>query len=111
MWGTTGFQLSSIVGPALAGVLIAIFHSPTLVYVVDALSALLFFAALLPIRAHVEKPRSAEAPSLRSLLAGAAFVWRSKVILGAITLDLFAVLLGGAVALLPVYAKDILHVG
>src|SRR5262249_52570801 len=52
-----------------------------------------------------------EAPTLRSLLAGAGFVWRSKIILGAITLDLFAVLLGGAVALLPVYAKDILRVG
>ncbi len=52
-----------------------------------------------------------EAATLKSLVAGFGFVWRTKVILAAITLDMFAVLLGGAVALLPVYAKDILHVG
>lgn len=58
---------------------------------------------------HVPLPR--EPVSLRSLLAGAAFVWQRKALLGAVSLDLFAVLLGGAVALLPIYAKDILHVG
>ncbi|MEO6321973.1 MAG: MFS transporter, partial [Polaromonas sp.] len=58
---------------------------------------------------HVPPPR--EPVSLRTLLAGAAFVWRRKALLGAVSLDLFAVLLGGATALLPMFAKDILHVG
>lgn len=58
---------------------------------------------------HVPPPR--EPVSLRTLLAGAEFVWQRKVLLGAVSLDLFAVLLGGATALLPMFAKDILHVG
>ena len=74
------------------------------------LVARLFVAVLFSLR-----PRPPAASSERvgggSLLAGAAFVWRTKLILGAISLDMFAVLLGGATALLPVYAKDILHAG
>ena len=58
---------------------------------------------------HVPPPR--EPASLRTLLAGAEFVWQRKALLGAVSLDLFAVLLGGATALLPMFAKDILHVG
>ena len=62
------------------------------------------------IRARTN-PRGAEAVTLRSLLAGFSFVWKSDLILAAITLDLFAVLLGGATALLPIFARDILHAG
>jgi Transmembrane secretion effector len=58
---------------------------------------------------HVPPPR--EPVTLRTLLAGAEYVWQRKALLGAVSLDLFAVLLGGAVALLPMFAKDILHVG
>ncbi len=111
MWNTTAFQVSSIVGPAIGGLLISIFHSATTVYVLDALFAILFFVTLAMIRSGIRPPRTLEALTPGSLLAGAAFVYRNKIVLGALTLDLFAVLLGGAVALLPIYAKDILHVG
>src|SRR5207247_4654023 len=69
-------------------------------------------AALLPIA--IPKPpqrRSQQGTTLATLFAGFRYVWSEKVVLGAISLDLFAVLLGGAVALLPVYARDILHAG
>lgn len=109
-WNSTGFQLSSIVGPALAGGIIWLTHSATLVYVVDASSALTFFAVLafIPDRPIVNK---AGAFNLRSVVAGLEFVWQNKIVLGALTLDMVAVLLGGAVALLPIYARDILMVG
>jgi MFS family permease len=63
------------------------------------------------VQPHVSADRPRPTRSLASLLAGARFVWRTKLLLAAITLDLFAVLLGGATALLPMYAKDILKVG
>src|SRR5207248_7758171 len=72
--------------------------------------ALVCAALVCTIRPHAA-PRPAEEVSLRSLLAGVQFVWRSKLILATITLDLFAVLFGGATALLPVFARDILAVG
>ena len=59
----------------------------------------------------ISKPRPREPVSLKNVLAGLHYIWRKKIILGSISLDLFAVLLGGAVALLPVYAHEILHTG
>ena len=109
-WSTSGFQLATIVGPALGGLLIAATQSAEWVYV---LAAPLTLALVVAIRRIRPRPsvRSEEPLGLASLLAGVTFVWRTKLVLGAISLDMFAVLLGGATALLPVYAKDILHAG
>lgn len=109
-WSTGGFHLASLVGPAMSGLLIGWLKGATLVYVLDAASALCFFFFLLMIRLRPARTAPREM-SLRELAAGLGFVRRSKLILAAITLDMFAVLLGGATTLLPVYAKDILQVG
>jgi MFS family permease len=109
-WHSTGFQLSSVLGPALAGGLIAWLHSATMVYALTAAMALVNCTCLAMIRSRPFVP-STEPRSLAVLAAGLSFVWRTKVMLAAITLDMFAVLLGGVTSLLPVYAKDILLVG
>lgn len=109
-WHSGTFQLSTVVGPALAGGLIGLLHSATLIYALTAAMALVNCGCLAMIRPRPYVP-STEPPSLAALAAGVSFVWRTKVMLGAITLDMFAVLLGGATALLPGYAKEILHVG
>ncbi len=103
-----GFQLSAIAGPALGGLL---FHlRPEAVYVASTALSAVSLTCVLGLRAGRD-PASEEAPALESVLAGVRLIRRTPVMLGAISLDLFAVLLGGAVALLPVFAKDILHVG
>lgn len=109
-WHSSGFQLATIIGPAIGGAIVGLTHSATPVYLLNAGLAVAFLIFLTCIRSRPFTP-STEPVSLHSLLAGLSFVWRTKVILGAITLDMFAVLLGGATALLPVYAKDILLVG
>lgn len=102
------FQLATITGPALGGLVYAI--SPGVPYVVMAAGWGL--SALLLSFIRVERPVTAkEPPTFKALFAGVAFVRANPAILGTISLDLFAVLLGGATALLPVYAKDILHTG
>ncbi|MGN6390348.1 MAG: MFS transporter, partial [Burkholderiaceae bacterium] len=105
---SAGMQAGVIVGPALGGLIYA--AGASLVYLA---SGALLAAALLLIRRirieHVAPPR--EPVTLRTLFAGIEFIWRRKEVLGAISLDMFAVLLGGAVALLPVFARDVLHVG
>lgn len=107
-WNSSTFQIASMAGPALGG--LVIYYTLTGAYVLDAACSLVFFAFLLLIRprAVVPIPRRV---SLASLLAGVRFVWRTRIILATISLDLFAVLLGGAVYLIPAYAKEILHVG
>ncbi|MBD2414523.1 MFS transporter [Nostoc calcicola FACHB-389] len=109
-WNSSSFQLASVIGPALGGFGIALLGSATGVYVLAAIAALLCFILTLAI---TEKKgiRVSEPISIEALAAGAKFVWQNQLILAAITLDMFAVLLGGAVALLPIFAKDILHVG
>jgi MFS family permease len=109
-WGSSAWQLAAVLGPALGGLFIARTQSATFIYVLDAIMALIFFVLVAMIHSK-EQARPREAMSVKSLAAGANFIWNTKVILAAITLDMFAVLLGGATALLPVYAKDILHVG
>jgi MFS family permease len=108
-WLSTSFELSSISGPALGGWLIALGGSATGAFLVAAAGQVLFVLLLLrlPARAPV-RPTTTGA---RELFAGFGFIRRHPVFLAAITLDLFAVLFGGAVALLPIFAKDILHVG
>ena len=104
---STGVQTAVICGPALGGLLYA--HGPTTVYAVCAV--LLLAASALTLTVKYEHRPSTQAASWSTVLAGLHFVWERKVLLGATTLDLFAVLLGGATALLPIYARDILHTG
>lgn len=105
---TSTFQTATIVGPALGGLLFA--FGPGVVF---ACVGSLYFLASIFIGLVKSKPRVGirEPVSVSSVLAGLSFIFGNKVVLGAISLDLFAVLLGGATALLPVYAKEILNVG
>lgn len=103
------FQTATIVGPAIGGLLFAAQGGE----VVYAVAALLFVAALVNVLRVTERTeeRLPEAMSREALFAGARFVRRTPVLFGAISLDLFAVLFGGAMALLPLFAKSILDVG
>ncbi|MDB5870522.1 MAG: major facilitator superfamily 1 [Polaromonas sp.] len=107
-FSSAGMQAAVITGPALGGVIFV--AGATAVY---ATCAFLFAAAcgLIAVLRYDHVPPPREPVSLKTLLAGAEFVWQRKALLGAVSLDLFAVLLGGATALLPMFAKDILHVG
>ena len=109
-WNTSTFEIATVAGPAMGGFLIAYVGIPS-VYVLGAALELLFLLALGRVTYFQVPQRSALKRSWRDVLAGAEFIWRKKVILGASSLDLFAVLLGGATALLPIYADQILHVG
>ncbi|MGD9646272.1 MAG: MFS transporter [Pirellulales bacterium] len=109
-WHTGGFHMAAVVGPALGGWVVAVTHKPALVYVLDLLSSLFFLLMLARISIPT-KAAASGALSWRTLAAGIEFLLRTRILLAAISLDMFAVLLGGAVALLPVYAKDILQVG
>jgi MFS family permease len=110
------FQFSCVVGPVVFGMVIAMTphaqqnHTAWSVYALNALASIICFALVVPIK-HEHKVKSAEPVSAKSLVEGFRFVYHSKIILGIITLDLFAVLLGGTVTILPIYAADIFHVG
>jgi MFS family permease len=109
-WNSSIFQGATILGPTVGGLLYAFFRGPAAVYAAAILVAA--GAVLLTLRINArEKPRPREPINLRTVLAGFGYIWKQKVVLGSISLDLFAVLLGGAVALLPVYAREILHTG
>jgi len=115
-------QAAIIAGPALGGALYALgpwlapdkaaatHWGAALVYAVCLLLLAASIAAVLSIR-HRPTPRRKASPGFAELTAGLRFIWNRPVVLGAISLDLFAVLLGGATALLPVFARDILHTG
>ena len=109
-WNASLHQFASITGPVAAGALIAATGGAAIVYVVDLVLIAIGATASLAIRRRAIEP-SGRPRSPRELLAGLEHVWRTKTILGVITLDLFAVLFGGVVALLPIFAKDVLHVG
>jgi len=109
-WATSSFQLATIVGPAIGGFVISWFKLAWVVYLIDATVTLFFFALVLRI-APRPSASGKEPITWRSVLGGVEFVWRTKLVLGALSLDMFAVLLGGATALLPIFAKDILQVG
>jgi MFS family permease len=114
-WGSAIFQIANIVGPALGGVLFTLplhqrLHGASLVYLVT-FGAILWFLALVG-SLHVRPGRMEHrAISREVILAGFHYVAETQVLLGSISLDLFAVLLGGAVALMPIFAQDILHAG
>ena len=109
-WGSSFWQMATVAGPMLGGVVYAAWGGPAAVYALAAacsLGALTLSAGIQPLGA-----RAARSPATRaSVLAGVRYVWGNQIVLGAISLDLFAVLLGGATALLPVYARDVLHLG
>jgi MFS family permease len=102
------FQISAVAGPAVGGILFAL--RAELVYAVAIVLALVALGCVLAMRSGRE-PAAEGAAGIDEVLAGVRLIRRTKVLLGAISLDLFAVLFGGAVALLPVFAKDILEVG
>jgi len=104
----TAGQTAIVLGPALGGFLYV--AGPALVYALCA--ALFVSASVLTSTLRIERrPRSQEPPTLATVFAGIAYIRRRRELLGAISLDLFAVLLGGATALLPIYARDILYTG
>ncbi len=109
-WSGGSFHLSSVAGPAAGGALIAITHHAAWVYGLNAAASMLCLAMVFLIH-QTHSVAQPEPMSIRSLLTGFRFVFASRIILGTITLDLFAVLLGGATTLLPIFAKDILHSG
>lgn len=107
-WNSSSWQVATIAGPVAGGLLYGV--SPGAAYAIAAflIGIAGIFCLLIPKPAqHSES----EKPSLETLFAGFRYIYREKVVLGAISLDLFAVLLGGAIALLPVYARDILVLG
>jgi len=104
---SSGMEIAVISGPAIGGLLYA--SGPIWVYVCCTVLMLLATGLILAVHYHHKPPQLAA--SWASLFAGVRFVWTRKLILGASSLDLFAVLLGGATALLPIYARDILHTG
>jgi len=104
----TAWQFAGILGPVAGGLLYGI--SPSFAFGTAGAFALVgLFCVLFIPRPAAHEPHSAA--NLETLLAGVRYIWHQKVVLGAISLDLFAVLLGGAYALMPIYAKDILHAG
>jgi MFS family permease len=114
-WNASTFQIATIAGPALGGIAYALFHGPEAVYTMAVAVSLLSIVLTFRIHPLPTSPgkelAEREPTSVRTALAGFRFIWEKKLILGSISLDMFAVLLGGAVALLPVYAREILHTG
>jgi MFS family permease len=109
-WSSSIFQSAVITGPLAGGLLYGLSGTPLPVYGGAAVIYLGGLALVSRIRvAAPQRPRGVASPGV--LLEGLRYIWREKLILGAISLDLFAVLLGGATALLPIYAKEILHAG
>ncbi len=109
-WNASIFQAATILGPSFGGIVYAAFRGPEAVYAIAMVTAVGATISSFRIRPEV-KPRPREPMSMKTVFAGLHYIWNKKLILGAISLDLFAVLLGGAVALLPVYAREILHTG
>jgi len=122
-WNASTFQIATIAGPAIGGIAYALFRGPEAVYAIAVTVSIV--SSILTLRIHplptapakelaerLSGRASDKDPiSLRTVFAGFRFIWEKKLILGSISLDMFAVLLGGAVALLPVYARTILHTG
>src|ERR1700675_1878216 len=109
-WTSSVYQAATILGPAVGGVVYAAFHGPAFVYAASATAASVAALATMQIKTTA-KTRNREPVNRDSMLAGFRYIWHEKLIFGSISLDLFAVLLGGAVALLPVYAREILRTG
>lgn len=109
-WASVFFQGTIILSPSVGGIIYAITRGPAAVYLLSLFGAIVAALCAAKITAPSAE-RTPEPLNWQTTLAGLHFIWREKRILGSISLDLFAVLLGGAVALLPVYAKEILRTG
>ncbi len=107
-WSASTFELSTVVGPALGGLIVA-FWGYAAVYVLDVFTSLAL--ALLLLGVKISAPPGGNFRPAVGIFAGVKFMWRNKTVLAAMSLDLFAVILGGATALLPIYADQILHAG
>jgi MFS family permease len=108
-WNSSAFETASVTGPAVAGLLL-VHHPYWVIYVIDAATSVAFFLLLLATPSSWERG-NARPTGFDGLFDGLRFVFRTKIVLATITLDLFAVLFGGANALLPIFADRILHVG
>lgn len=109
-WNSSAYEIANVGGPALAGVLIASSGSHA-VYWIQAICAFLTLFCFWGLGVRGAARRVAPAEGSQGLLEGLRFVWRDRLVLPAIALDLFAVLFGGATALLPIFAVDVLHTG
>jgi len=109
-WNSSVWQFASITGPTAAGILVGFFNQVTFIYVFGAAAAVIFSVLVGFIKGR-QLALAERSATLDSMKAGLRFMRDTKVILAAITLDMFAVLFGGAVALLPIYATDVLQVG
>jgi len=109
-WNTSTWQVASITGPTVAGLIIGFSNSVTVIYIFGAIVASIFCILLTMIKGR-KLALAEKSATWKSLTEGFNFMRNTRVILAAITLDMFAVLFGGAVALLPIYATDILKVG
>jgi MFS family permease len=114
-WGANVFQTANIAGPALGGVLLTLtvpfgLSGPPLVYLLTMVTLLSFLYLVWSLDVRIGRLEHGRV-SLKLILAGFAYVWKARMVLGAITLDLAAVLLGGCTALMPIFAQDILHTG
>ncbi len=118
-WNASTFQIANIAGPAIGGIAYAAFRGPEGVYAISVFVSIVSCILTLRIKPQptsrekqfAVEAREKEPTSIRTVLAGLRFIWEKKLILGSISLDMFAVLLGGATTLLPVYAREILHTG
>ena len=117
-WGATVYQIANMSGPAVGGLLFTMplmgalepLHGAPVVYVLTLAMLVSFIVLVGMIRSPMERS-SKKGFTMRTVLAGLEYVWHTKLLLGSISLDLFAVMLGGATALLPIFATDILHAG
>ncbi|HTW24262.1 MAG TPA: MFS transporter [Candidatus Baltobacteraceae bacterium] len=109
-WGATFFEVATILGPAVGGLVYTIFRGAGAVYAVAMAGGVAGAVSMSRVKLAPRK-KKLEILNWKTVFAGLHYIWREKIVLGSISLDLFAVLLGGAVALLPAYARDILHTG
>jgi MFS family permease len=114
-WGANVFQIANISGPALGGVMLTLtvpfgLSGPPVVYLLSLITLVAFLYLVASLHIRIGRLEHGDF-SLKLVLAGFAYVWKARMVLGAITLDLMAVLLGGCTALMPIFAQDILHTG
>src|SRR5207248_9479937 len=109
-WHSVFYQGTVILSPSVGGIIYAVTRGPAAVYALSLLTAVAGAACILKLKVQSVE-RTPEPLNWKTTLAGLHYIWREKAILGSISLDLFVVLLGGAVALLPVYAREILQTG